>query len=286
VHASIVAVDVDLTALRNEFWILLRGDAHHDNPHSDHDQQRADLDECVRRQGMVLDVGDLFCAMGGKYDPRFVRSGTTRAEHVDAADYLDSLVRHNTQFLVPYAHHIAIIASGNHESSIRKRHETDLTARLVERLNTLTGATVHNGGYGGEVHLRFDLGRHAGALWLTYFHGSGGGGMMSFDTLRVRRQSSWNPHADIVVCGHVHERWALEMTRKSVRCAKNAYDISLRPQWHIRTGTYKEEYGHGSSGWHVEGGRPPKPTGAMWARFSMVRKGGVGSHMKMEFIPT
>ena len=27
------------------------------------------------------------------------------------------------------------------------------------------------------------------------------------------------------------------------------------------TGTYKEEYGDGSKGWHVERGAPPKPVG-------------------------
>ena len=286
-HPSIVCIKVDLGACNNEFWMLLRGDAHHDNPHSDHDRQRADLDEAVRRGACVLDVGDLFCAMGGKYDPRFVRGGTTRPEHVDAHDYFDSLVRHNAEFLRPYARHIAIIASGNHESSVRKRQETDLTARLVERINTLEGTHIENGGYGGEVHLRFDHNGHYASLWLTYFHGSGGGGLMSFDTLRVRRQASWNPYADVVVCGHVHERWALEMTRKVVRCeGYGAYEVALRPQWHIRTGTYKDEYGHGREGWHVESGRPPKPVGAMWGRFTLSRPAGIGSHVKMEFTPT
>jgi hypothetical protein len=28
------------------------------------------------------------------------------------------------------------------------------------------------------------------------------------------------------------------------------------------TGTYKEEYGDGSKGWHVERGAPPKPVGS------------------------
>jgi hypothetical protein len=29
----------------------------------------------------------------------------------------------------------------------------------------------------------------------------------------------------------------------------------------MNTGTYKEEYGDGSKGWHVERGAPPKPVG-------------------------
>jgi hypothetical protein len=77
------------------------------------------------------------------------------------------------------------------------------------------------------------------------------------------------------------------MTRKVVRCeGYSAYEVALRPQWHIRTGTYKDEYGHGREGWHVESGRPPKPVGAMWGRFTLSRPAGIGSHVRMEFTPT
>jgi hypothetical protein len=31
--------------------------------------------------------------------------------------------------------------------------------------------------------------------------------------------------------------------------------------------TYKEEYGDGSGGYHIEKGRPPKPLGGAWLTF-------------------
>ena len=39
-------------------------------------------------------------------------------------------------------------------------------------------------------------------------------------------------------------------------------------QTHIKLPTYKEEYGDGFSGWHVETGKEPRPLGAWWLRFT------------------
>jgi hypothetical protein len=293
VHPSIVRIDCEVTAAKPQ-WFLLRGDAHHDNPHSDHDKEYEDLREAERRGACVIDVGDLFCAMGGRADPRRSRHGVTRKEHLDAPDYFDSLVRVAAKDYAPFAHLFAIIGKGNHETSILKNQEVDLTTRLVERLNTATGSSIIEGGYGGDVHIKIHYSGSSTQLWMTYFHGSGGGGMMSFDTLRVRRQSSWNPMASVVVCGHVHERWALEIVRKVPSAEKGCYRCDLDSQWHIRTGTYKDEYGgdsatesrpSGAHGFHVERGAPPKPIGAMWMRLTIQRRGNTLAP-RLEFIAT
>lgn len=250
-------------------WVLLRGDAHHDNPHSNHAMQRRHLDQVVERRGAWLDVGDLFCAMGGKYDPRASKHGTTRPEHAMANDYFDSLVRHNADFIAPYARHCIAIGFGNHETAIRKRHETDLTERLCERVRTKTGVNLTAGGYGGWVHFVIQRNQQRTPLSLKYYHGSGGGGMMSFDTLRARRQASYIPDADVIVCGHVHERWALSVPRERLSTERGVYRVILDEQKHVRTGTYKDEYGDGYDGYHIERGGPPKPIGAMWMKIQL-----------------
>jgi hypothetical protein len=38
------------------------------------------------------------------------------------------------------------------------------------------------------------------------------------------------------------------------------------------TGTYKEEYGDGSKGWHIERGAPPKPLGGRILNIDIVRR--------------
>ena len=297
VHPSIVEIDCDMEGI-DEQWVLLRSDAHHDNPHSDHEREKQDLDEAIKRNAIILDIGDFFCAMGGRADPRRSRHGQTREEHLDAPDYFDSLVKHGAKFLAPYASHIALLAQGNHETAVSKNQETDLTARLVERINTMTSEKIIDGRYGGDVYFKMRRGSKTTSFWLHFYHGSGGGGMMSFDTLRIRRQSSWNPVASVIVCGHVHERWALEMVRKIPALNKSTYSVFLESQWHIRCGCYKDEYGgdsltetrqSGAGGWHVERGGPPKPIGAMWMRIKIDRKqtqGGDFCRPKLDFMPT
>lgn len=300
VHPSIVRIDCDLASAktRGVQWVLLRSDAHHDNPHSDHDHQRRDLDEGVKRGAIILDFGDLFCAMGGRGDNRRARHGTTREEHLDAPDYFDSLVKHNAAFIAPYAHSFAVIHQGNHETAVAKHQETDLTARLIERLNTMTGSDIHDGRYGSDMYFSISLGTHICSFWLHGFHGSGGGGMMSFDTLRCRRQASWNPVADVLVCGHVHERWVLELVRSVPSIDRHGGGmVELKPQFHVRCGCYKDEYGgdgkekraSGATGWSVERGAPPKPMGAMWMKISIRRDQRNGRDFvrpHLEFIAT
>jgi hypothetical protein len=290
VHKNIIRIDISFKSMNDSQWFLLRGDAHHDNPHSDHEKQFEDLYEAQRRGAGIIDVGDLFCAMGGRADPRRSRHGSTREEHVEAADYFDSLVRHNAEFLRPYARNIIGIGMGNHETSVRKNQETDLTARLVERINAKEGTNIINAGYGCYYAIAMQCFGRRTTSWMHTYHGSGGGGMMSFDTLRVRRQSSFHPMADILVSGHVHERWALETTRVVPASQNGVYTLTHEPQWHVRTGTYKQEFDM-AGGFHFERGAPPKPIGAMWMKASIVTqrsptRDGRTTYPRFEFTPT
>lgn len=254
-------------SVQDEAWVLLASDRHHDNPHADHDLERKHLDEAVQRRAGVIDCGDLFCAMGGKGDPRRMKNGVTRPEHAQANDYWDSLVRHAADFYAPYARHFIVIGRGNHETAILKNQETDLTERLCERMSSMAGCTVHSGGYGGWVKFEITYSQtQVYALFLKYFHGSGGGGLMSMDTLRVRRIASWTPDADVIVGGHTHDQWWLTIDRERLRRSNGDYKIELESQHHVRCGTYKDEYGDGYGGWHIERGGPPKSLGAIWMR--------------------
>jgi hypothetical protein len=50
------------------------------------------------------------------------------------------------------------------------------------------------------------------------------------------------------------------------------------------TGTYKEEYGVGAGGWHVERGAPPKPLGGRILTFSVRREQRDGVSKFYKFI--
>ena len=53
-----------------EQWFLLSSDRHHDNPKTRQDLEQEHLKEAKERNAGVIDIGDLFCAMQGKYDRR------------------------------------------------------------------------------------------------------------------------------------------------------------------------------------------------------------------------
>ena len=48
-----------------EQWVLLTSDRHWDNPKSDHALQIKHLIQAVERNAIIIDAGDLYCAMQG-----------------------------------------------------------------------------------------------------------------------------------------------------------------------------------------------------------------------------
>ena len=258
-----VTYDVGHRKLKDwEEWVLLSSDRHWDNPMSNWDLQTKHLEEALERGAGIIDAGDLFCAMQGKYDPRSSKSSVREIHQVP--DYLDSLITTSTTFFEPYAQNFIVQACGNHESSIRKRHETDLIERFCATMKYKTGYKVHNGGYSGFVRFRLRAkGKTMGRLLtLHYSHGYGGGGPVTKGVIQSNRKAVYLPDADIVISGHVHESWQIELMR--VRCGKRK--IYHDSQLHVCLPTYKEEYKDGFGGWHVERGAPPKPIGACWLR--------------------
>jgi predicted phosphodiesterase len=246
-----------------EQWFLLRSDVHHDNVHCDQALERRHLEQAKERGAGILDFGDLHCVMGGKYDKRSDKS-IVRPEH-QCGDYFDAIVRTAADFYQPYARNFLMIGDGNHEKSIKARHETDLNERLVAMLNDRTGSQIQHGGYSGWVRFLFkrDTQRLSRKLW--YMHGYGGGGPVTQDTIQAQRQRAYIENADIMVTGHTHDAWAQENIR--IRLNNNG-EIERRPVWNVKCATYKDEYGSGKGGWHIETGKPPKPLGAWWLRFS------------------
>lgn len=246
-----------------EQWVLLSADRHHDNVYCDRALEKKHLDQAKRRNAIILDFGDLFCAMQGKYDPRS-NMDDIRPEDV-GQDYLDRIVTHAAEFFGPYAENWLLIGRGNHETNIRKRHGTDLTSNLVHRLNADYGARCHVGGYGGWVRFMFRIHKtKQHSVNLKYHHGAGGGGPVTRGVIQTNRQAVYLPDADIVVNGHTHDSWYVPIARERLSSQGRVYQDLIR---FIRVPGYKDEYNDGSKGHHIERWGPPKPQGAAWLRF-------------------
>jgi hypothetical protein len=239
--------------------------------------EKRHLEEAKERNAVILDYGDLFCAMQGKFDRRASKDDI-RPEH-QSGNYLDRLVSTATDFYAPYAKNFAIMGPGNHETAMLKHHETNLTERLVERLNMATGSEIKTGGYSGWVKFKFTYGKEQSDgsdlkitggqkcmdsknLW--YHHGYGGDAPVTKGTIQTGRQAVYVPDAHFVCTGHTHNEWIFPIQRVRLKDSGLLYHDE---QLHIKTPGYKEEYEDGYGGWHIERGGPPKPNGAMWIRF-------------------
>ena len=243
-------------------YFLLSSDRHHDNAHADHALERKHLDLAVERGAGIVDVGDMHCAMQGKFDKRSDLTAC-RPEQQEGR-YIDSLVECAADFYAPYAENFVVIGTGNHETSILKRHETDLTERTCERMSAISGHKVHSGGYGGWVRFVVKINNTNRQCNMKYFHGSGGGGPVTRGVIQTNRMAVIFPQANIIVSGHTHDQWIVPIAREKLyKSGKVGMDEAL----HVRCGTYKDEYLDGFGGWHIERGGPPKSLGAMWLRF-------------------
>ena len=236
-------------------------DIHWDNPKCDWKILKRDLDYCLENNIPVMINGDFFCLMQGKGDRRGNKSDI-RPEH-NNAKYLDSIVETAVEWWSPYAHILTVIGYGNHETAIIKWQETDLLQRFVDLLNYRNGSSVQTGGYGGWliINQSFNHTVHM-TTKIKYFHGSGGGGVVTKGALNLTRALEMYEDFDVFTMGHIHENAARNDVRDTVTFhSKTGYRHHHKDMHLMLTGTYKEEYGDGSKGWHVERGAPVKPTG-------------------------
>ena len=253
---------IELASVRDERWFLLQSDVHWDNPHCDREMFWKHLNQAKERDAAIIDNGDFFCAMQGKWDKRANKSDL-RPEH-QTGDYLDALVRTAAGELRPYAHLLTVRGQGNHETGVLKRHETNLVERLVERLKHHSDS-VKLGGYSGYIVFEVTCcGNHRTPIKLFYHHGFGGGGPVTRGVIQTNRQAVFLADADIVLTGHTHDSWQVPIAR--VKLNQDNTQVVHTRQVHVRAAGYKEEYGDGYGGWHVERGAGPKPTGALWLK--------------------
>ena len=251
----------ELNLIGKKVKIAMLSDIHWDNPKCDWNQLKKDLDYCKENDIPVMINGDMFCLMQGKGDRRGNKSDI-RPEH-NNAKYLDSIVETAVEWFLPYAHILTVIGYGNHETAIIKWQETDILQRFVDLLNYKAGSSVYTGGYGGWLVVRQHISENINTSFkIKYFHGSGGGGVVTKGALNLTRALEMYEDFDVFTMGHIHENAARNDVRDTISYnTKQGYRQEHKEIHLMLTGTYKEEYGDGSKGWHVERGAPVKPTG-------------------------
>lgn len=260
VSRTVHTLTIELPNAGDSQRLLLQSDVHWDNPHCDRDMFTRHLEDARKHDAPVLDNGDFFCAMQGKYDKRSSKKDL-RPEHSNG-NYLDALVSTAADALAPYGDLLTVRGDGNHETAISKAHETSLNERLCEALRH-RGSIARHAGYSGWVRIYVKhnggTGRMSFVLW--YNHGFGGGGPVTRGVIQTNRTAVYVRDADVVWMGHTHDHWILPIEQVKLNGANRQI---LTRQTHVRTAGYKEEYGDGAGGFHIERGGAPKPRGAAW----------------------
>jgi len=237
--------------------ILLLADVHWDSAHCQWDLLKATLEEAKQEGAPILVAGDFFDAMGGKWDPRASHEALRDIHR--GGNYLDLLVNTAADWLRPYAGNLALMSYGNHETSIRKRHEVDLLQRLCHELRG-HGSPVECGPYWGFVVMSGVFcpnSKHRETLTLHYHHGFGGGGEITrglIDQSRTRGQYM----ADVYFSGHIHRR---NQDENIITTVSSRGMVEQRRQLFLRASSWKDE---SHDGWHVQQGRAARPIGGWW----------------------
>ena len=263
--------------------VAMLSDLHWDNPKCDQELLKKHLDYCKENLIPVMINGDMFCLMQGRGDNRRNKSDI-RPEHNNAR-YLDSIVETAVEWFAPYADILTVIGYGNHETAIIKWQETDILQRFVDLLNLKCHSNVQTGGYGGWLIVKLIKHNKAFPFRIKYFHGSGGGGVVTKGALNLTRALEMYEGFDVFTMGHIHENSCRNDVRDSIKHqAKNGYKIEHKYLHSMITGTYKEEYQEGAYGWHVERGAPIKPLGGRILDLNISRKQKDGQDFSTKII--
>ena len=263
---------------KDRIKLLCLSDLHWDNPKCDRDTLKKHMDLAVELGAKIAVNGDVLCLMQGRFDPRGSKKDI-RPEH-NKATYLDAVIETAVEWFAPYASHLIFIGYGNHETNIVKRLETDPLRRFVDLFNFTHKPEIplQLGGYGGWLTIQFKpTATVRKSFVIHYYHGSGGGGPVTKGTIQHQRKMADVEGADCVWMGHVHELYTMVQSKATLDHHRQPV---IKDVLHMRTGTYKEEYGAGDFGWHVERGAPPKPIGGVMLEV------GVTTSREVYAIPT
>lgn len=265
---------------REEF--LLISDVHIDNPKCKRDLLKRDLDEAKSRGARVLMNGDLFDIMQGLTDKRHTK-GDLMERH-RGPNYFDLVIEDAVEFFAPYADIIVMTGYGNHETSVLKRAEHDVLNNFCYRMRYEHGSKIQLGGYGGWVVFTLEHKGHRATFRMKYFHGAGGGGPVTKGAIRHQRKQASVHGADIIWQAHIHElQEDTSVVETLAHNPRTGYYPQLKDVQHIRTSTYKEEFGDGTFGWHVERDAPPKPLGGYWLTIGIdhSKSGGLQKYIEL-----
>jgi len=235
--------------------IYLISDAHFDSISCDRKVLKTHLDKALQEDALIIIGGDWYDAMQGKFDSR--RNMNELRPEYRTEKYYDVVVDDSVKFLQPYAKNILAVLQGNHELSVRRNSNTDLTDRLTFALRSF-GSQAVTGNWNGWIKFILKVYHSTSSVKLYYSHnGASGQSPVTRGVLSINKQATYEPDADIVWNGHTHTAYIMPVARERLSSHGDPYyDIA----WYVRTPGYKRDW-EIADGYVAQKGLGPQPIG-------------------------
>ncbi|NIV12872.1 MAG: hypothetical protein GWN62_16805 [Aliifodinibius sp.] len=280
-----VQVFLDNQPRNHTLKLFFPGDIHHDNPKCVRPKLHEHLQRAVDEDALIISIGDQFCLMEGKYDPRRSKEGIRPENNYE--NYIDRVIKNFDEDLGKYAKNWAFMGYGNHETNIVSRLHTDPIERLCERWRLKHNSPVVPGNYQG--YILFDImfpkdtpskygTRFRYVVW--YHHGGGSSAPVTDGIINMKRQKVWVEGADLLINGHKHtaiykpERIITINSRGTIQNKK----VDL-----VRIASYKDEFQ--PFGWAVEKQFKPSSIDSAFIEvdFHRAQKGGIEMNRRVSY---
>ena len=190
------------------------------------------------------------------------------ANMVDKNNYFMDVLDDAVRFFGQYADRILFLSMGNHEDSVKKRHELDLLSIMSYKLKQEYNWKGTLGPYEGWLLFRVLEGstaKNRGTIKAYYTHGAGGNAPVTRGVIQTSRRQV-QISADMFISGHIHTQFAFPIPQRMV----NNHGVEeIRDIVHLQLGCFKESH-RGS--WEAQRGFGPANIGGYWVKFFLKDK--------------
>lgn len=213
------------------------------------------LNQALKSKSLVFMFGDILDLMGHDRDPRSGKSDIPK--HLAETDYFDKVEEFATKFFLPYKDIIVLMANGNHEENVIKRHSTDILKRVAKNIG---GSVIYSFKMDGWIRFVFQqqsaMNRKCDLFW-NHFNT---GGQVTKGMIGTNRRAS-QIKADIFVTGHIHTKFTLPDSR--IQLGKSGKETEKKVL-HIQLPSYKK-----ASSWERSKQLYASAKGGYWIEFAM-----------------
>jgi len=254
---SCIEVRTDLPDYNNgrkALQVLCISDLHVESHKARTKLLKTHLDQAKNSGSLVFMFGDILDLMGHDRDPRSGKSDIPKA--LAETDYFDRVEEFASQFFEPYRENIVLMANGNHEENVIKRHSTDILKRVVKNLGS---SIIYSFKMDGWIRFVFQCNGASNRKCELFWNHFNTGGMVTKGMIGTNRRAS-QIKADIFVTGHIHTKFTLPDTRIQLNSTGKEVE---RKVLHIQLPSYKK-----AGAWERSKQFYASAKGGYWIEFS------------------